>query len=128
VIPQGWLPGSSSRRSSSQNPSSEGPSSQGSSSEGGFASRAERESLALVLYSKPDCPLCDELEHALAALAHAQPHTLRKVDIRGDAALAERYGRSIPVLEHAGRVLCKGRVDAAALERRLARARAGLGD
>lgn len=88
-----------------------------------FSTRAEREPLALVLYSKPDCPLCDELEHALAGLAGAQPHVLRKVDIRADPQLYERYARSVPVLELAGRALCKGRVEVAELERRLERAR-----
>jgi len=78
--------------------------------------------LVLVLYSRRDCALCDELERELAALAHAPRYELRKVDIDSDPALLARHGRSIPVLEHAGRVLCKGRVEPAELERRLVRA------
>jgi hypothetical protein len=78
--------------------------------------------LSLVLYSRRDCPLCDELERELAALTHAPRFELSKVDIDSDAALVARFGRSIPVLEHAGRVLCKGRVEPAELERRLLRA------
>jgi glutaredoxin len=82
----------------------------------------EAPALALVLYSRRDCPLCDELERELTALAHAPRYELRKVDIDSDATLVARYGRSVPVLEHAGRVLCKGRIEPAELERRLVRA------
>jgi glutaredoxin len=78
--------------------------------------------LTVVLYTRPDCPLCDELAHALAQTRPAVPYHLRKVDIRTDARLHELYERSIPVLEIEGRVAFKGRASAAEIEQKLARA------
>jgi len=82
--------------------------------------------VSLVLYTRRDCPLCDEMK---AELARARPalarvggaFELREVDVDADAELAARHGRSVPVLEIAGRVAFEGRVTAADLERALAR-------
>jgi hypothetical protein len=48
-----------------------------------------------------------------------RPFRVREVDIAGDPELEERFGRSIPVLEIAGRPAFKGRLTADELERKL---------
>lgn len=75
-----------------------------------------------MLYTKRDCPLCDEMKRELARARARFPLELEEVDIERDPELLRRHGRSIPVLEIAGRVAFKGRLQAADLERRLARA------
>jgi hypothetical protein len=50
----------------------------------------------LVLYSRPDCHLCDEAAALLAVVAPEQ--AVRTVDIEDDIALLDRYGLRVPVL------------------------------
>ena len=75
-----------------------------------------------MFYTRRGCPLCDEMkaevERARAGLA------LELVDVDSDAALKDRYGWRVPVLEIDGRATLEGRFDAADVTRRVARLRA----
>lgn len=51
----------------------------------------------LILYSRSDCHLCE----LAAAMLRGMKIDCPEVDIDGDAALAERYGLSVPVLRNA---------------------------
>jgi hypothetical protein len=51
----------------------------------------------MVLYSRPDCHLCEEMRTALQPLIAGQAD-LEVVDIDQDATLRKRYGLRIPVL------------------------------
>lgn len=51
--------------------------------------------MALILYQRDDCPLCDQ---ALAVLAAARMPDFQSVWIDDDAALEARYGARVPVL------------------------------
>jgi len=82
--------------------------------------------LELVLYTKRDCPLCDAMKAELARARVRPPFQLVEVDVERDAELLARHGRSIPVLEIAGRAAFKGRLTAAEFERRYARRAAEL--
>lgn len=55
--------------------------------------------LNVTLYTRKDCKLCDEVKTELAGLQAQFPHRLVEVDIDMDAALKEKYGQSIPVIE-----------------------------
>lgn len=68
-------------------------------------------SLHLRLYTRENCPLCDEMKEQLdrARLASA---SLERVDIDRDAAAHERFRFRIPVLEIQGRVAFEGRCEA----------------
>lgn len=50
----------------------------------------------LILYTRPDCHLCEQAEEMVALLAPAL--SLELVDIEPDLDLISRYGLSIPVL------------------------------
>jgi hypothetical protein len=54
--------------------------------------------LALLLYSRRGCCLCEGLEAKLRALDPAP--ALRVVDVDDDPALQARYGLEVPVLLH----------------------------
>lgn len=55
--------------------------------------------MALVLYQRDDCHLCDL---ALGVLAQARVPEPRSVFIDGEPALEARYGARVPVLRDAG--------------------------
>lgn len=85
------------------------------------------EPLALVLYTRASCPLCDEMK---AEIVRADLGNrlgvrceVREVDVDGDPDLVARYGQSVPVLEIDGRAVFKGRLTAEDLERKVRRAR-----
>jgi glutaredoxin len=75
----------------------------------------------VVLYGKPDCPLCDEMKDVIEQVRREIPFTVEIVDVERDAALVAAYGDDVPVLFVDGRKAFKHRVDATALRRRLAR-------
>ncbi len=58
--------------------------------------------MKLTLYSKPDCPLCDELKADLDVLREQFEFTLEERDIEDDSVLFERYRYLIPVLDIEG--------------------------
>ena len=74
-----------------------------------------------MLYSRPDCQLCEEMKAKLERAKTSRPIHLREVNIAGDSELEERYGLSIPVLEIAGRVAFKGRMTTSEFERKFDR-------
>ena len=68
----------------------------------------------LVLYSRADCRLCDDMLAALRSRLGAEfPVTI--IDIDGDPALKARYGEHVPVLVTGETELCRHRLDAAKL-------------
>jgi len=54
--------------------------------------------MALILYQRDHCHLCDQ---ALELLARARAPEFESVFIDGDAALEARYGLRVPVLRDA---------------------------
>jgi hypothetical protein len=66
----------------------------------------------LTLYSRADCHLCGEMLEALRSLQGLERFEIRVTDVDGDPALRQLYGDDVPVLVHAGRELCRHRLDA----------------
>ena len=75
----------------------------------------------MVLYSRPNCPLCDEMKHELQSSRTRSQWRLRVVNIESDPELEKLHGRSIPVLEINGHTAFKGRLSVADFERKFAR-------
>lgn len=78
--------------------------------------------IAITIYSRPGCHLCEDMK-ALVARVAGETATIAEVDITSDPALEERYGLEIPVLMIDGRKVAKYRIDEAALQRALAAGR-----
>ena len=73
--------------------------------------------LDLTLYTRRDCPLCDEMRAALERWdAGRRRYRLKLVDIDRNRDLKRRFGRRVPVLARGEDELCAGRLDAAALD------------
>jgi hypothetical protein len=60
-----------------------------------------------VLYSKSECPLCDEFLTDLKKLLGPVDYTCHVINIDTDPDLKHRYGARIPVLVAEGRELCE---------------------
>jgi hypothetical protein len=62
----------------------------------------EKTMLSVLLYTKDDCGLCDEVKHELALLQADYPHQLTEIDITQDTAVFDRYKYIIPVVDIEG--------------------------
>ncbi|MEG3616005.1 MULTISPECIES: glutaredoxin family protein [Isoptericola] len=72
------------------------------------------------MYTRPGCHLCDDAREVVASVCERAGAAWREIDIETDAALTERYGDYVPVVEVDGVQQGFWRVDAARLARRLA--------
>ena len=79
--------------------------------------------IALTLYGRPECHLCDEMKAIVQPVAVDFGCAIETIDIAGDADLERRFGHEIPVLFVNGRKAFKYRVTAAELARRLSQKR-----
>ena len=84
--------------------------------------------IALTLYSRPGCHLCDDMKAIVARVVRdmggpaAQPErpiTLEEVDISKDPELESRYGLEIPVRLVNGKKAATYRLTEGELRRRL---------
>jgi thiol-disulfide isomerase/thioredoxin len=82
--------------------------------------------IALTIYSRPGCHLCDEMKAVVERVAGAATHpaTVEVIDISSDPELESRYGLEIPVLLVNGKKAAKYRVTEGEL-RGILTARAG---
>ena len=70
----------------------------------------------IVLYSRPDCHLCDEARAGLEQMrAEGLGFKLREIDIDADDELLRAYLERIPVIEIDGREVCELGLDAGAV-------------
>jgi len=72
--------------------------------------RRERFVIALTIYSRPGCHLCDEMKAVVRVVAQSVPLSLEEIDISTDPALEARYGLEIPVLMVEGKKAAKYRI------------------
>jgi hypothetical protein len=77
--------------------------------------------IALTLYSRPGCHLCDDMKAVVSRVMSAPsvPVTLTEIDISTDPALETQYGLEIPVLLLNGKKAAKYRVSEGELRRLL---------
>ena len=75
----------------------------------------------LVLYSRADCCLCEEMKNAIRQVAAKVPLDLEEVDVDSSAQLKEQFGDEVPVLFIDGRKAFKHKVTAKELEKRVGR-------
>ncbi len=71
----------------------------------------------LVLYARPGCHLCEDMQRDIEAQRAEEEFILEVRDIEADPALEAVFGEIIPVLEYDGAEICRFRLDVAALKR-----------
>jgi glutaredoxin len=57
----------------------------------------------VILYTKADCPLCDEAKAYLDELQQTLPFSLTLKDVESDPKLTELYGKRVPLVVVNGR-------------------------
>jgi thiol-disulfide isomerase/thioredoxin len=85
--------------------------------------------IAITLYSRPGCHLCDEMKAVVATVVQSTPDvpvTVDEIDISSDPALESLYSLEIPVLLINGKKAAKYNITEGKL-RRLLIARADRG-
>ncbi len=75
--------------------------------------------IKLQLYTKADCPLCDEAKEFLEPIAAQFPIQIEEIDITANLGLFTKYKELIPVLELDGKRLCVHRIHVNVLKRKL---------
>jgi glutaredoxin len=80
--------------------------------------------IAVTIYSRPGCHLCDEMKALLTRVGADVPIALTEVDISTDPGLEAAYGLEIPVLFVEGTKAAKYRIREEEL-RRVLTGRAG---
>lgn len=65
----------------------------------------------LLMYTRPGCGLCDEMQAALAPWLREHSAVLTLLPIDSDPALLVSHGARIPVLILDGEEICFGRLD-----------------
>jgi glutaredoxin len=73
----------------------------------------------VVVYSRPDCHLCEEALAALRTLRERLVFELQEVDISKDESLHRTYFDRIPVIAVDGEELCEYFLDEARVRERL---------
>jgi glutaredoxin len=76
--------------------------------------------IALTIYSRPGCHLCDEMKDVVKRVAQSIPLQFEEVDISRSRDLEEQYGLEIPVLLVDGKKAAKYRIAEEDLRRILA--------
>ena len=65
----------------------------------------------IIVYSKPDCCLCDQVKEQLKKLQELHEFVWREINILGDPADFERFQYEIPVIFIDGRKAFKYHLD-----------------
>jgi len=75
----------------------------------------------LLLYTRKDCCLCEEMKATLHRVADRVSFALEEIDVDTSPVLREKYGNEVPVLFINGRKAFKYRLTGGELEQRLRR-------
>ncbi|KGX86221.1 glutaredoxin family protein [Pontibacillus litoralis] len=73
----------------------------------------------VVLYGKPNCPLCEEAKEIIKRLKKEYDFNLIEKDIYADEQLLEKYMLKIPVIEMNGKEVDYGRINEQLIRNRL---------
>jgi hypothetical protein len=80
----------------------------------------------LLLYTRKDCCLCEEMREVIRLVAAGTSLALHEIDVDSAPEIQEQYGSEVPVLFIDGRKAFKYSVTAQELQKRLLR-KGGLG-
>ena len=72
--------------------------------------RQPLKAVRIVVYTRRNCPLCDEAAHFLEAERSQLGFALDYIDVDTDPALREQHGNWVPVVEVAGKVRFRGHI------------------
>jgi glutaredoxin len=79
--------------------------------------RKKNQPVAVVVYTRRGCGLCDEAIDLLERYGRRIPLEITKIDIEASAELTQKHGERIPVVEIDGKERFFGRIDEVLLRR-----------
>lgn len=79
--------------------------------------------IELILYSKPGCPLCDEMRTTVSRLLR-DDMLLREVDVSSDEILTRKFGHDVPILIYKNQRLAQRIANRFDLEKKISNLRA----
>lgn len=85
-----------------------------------MTSDARAAAINLTLYGRSGCHLCEDMEEAVLNFQREWGFVLERLDVDGDPALAEAYGRLVPVLKDGDLEICHYFLDPKRLREHLA--------
>ncbi len=86
---------------------------------GWFSGRKRREDLAVILYTRKGCHLCEDAWDELSRLQAMYRFTLLAKDVDEDAGLVAKFDQCVPVVEVNGKVRMRGRFNGVLFQRLL---------
>ncbi len=78
------------------------------------------EPVELLIYSKPECHLCDEMKEVIKAVSENRRIELEEIDITSDRELEMEFSEDIPVLVYGETILARHRITEKALSDKIA--------
>ena len=75
--------------------------------------------IILEIYSKENCPLCDELKEVVKKVHHDINFEIKEIDITKDPKIFEKYKYDIPVVHINGLIAFKHRITESELRKKL---------
>ena len=70
----------------------------------------------LILYTRTDCPLCEEMAAEVHALLAGTGHGLTTVDVDADSSLKAKYGWDVPLLFDGDTEICRHQLNLPAIQ------------
>ncbi|HMM47887.1 MAG TPA: glutaredoxin family protein [Thiobacillaceae bacterium] len=75
----------------------------------------------LTLYTRADCPLCEDMATHVRGLLAGSTHRLAPIDVDRDPVLKAAFGWDVPLLFDGDTEICRHEVDLPAVEQWLRR-------
>lgn len=74
----------------------------------------------LLIYSKPECRLCDEMKAVIKAVSKNRRIELKEIDITSDRGLEMEFSKDIPVLVYGEIIIARHRITEKTLSDKIA--------
>lgn len=78
------------------------------------------EPIELLIYSKPECRLCDEMKAVIKAVSENRRIELKEIDITSDRELEMEFSGDIPVLVYGETIVARHRITEKTLSDKIA--------
>ena len=78
------------------------------------------EPVKLLIYSKPQCRLCDEMKEVIKAVSEKLRIELKEIDITSDRELEMEFSQDIPVLVYGEIIIARHRITKKTLSDKIA--------
>ncbi len=83
----------------------------------GLRRRPDLQHWNVTLYSRDECPSCEQAFQSLKKHQRLYKFTLDRIDVDSNPLMLERYGKEVPVIAIQGRIRFRGKLNPVLFER-----------